>query len=45
MVPEKILKDFRAVKVLSGDAHNVAISKDGKVYSWGGQSVSNDWAQ
>ena len=27
--PEKILKDFKAVKIVSGSSHNVAVSNEG----------------
>ena len=30
--PEKILKDFKSERIFAGDAHNVTISKEGKLY-------------
>jgi len=45
IVPEKILKDFIAVKVVAGASHNVAVSSTGKLYCWGGTSINSSWAK
>lgn len=43
--PEKILKEFKANNIMCGDSHNVAKSNEGKLYSWGGANINNDWAK
>ena len=43
--PEKILKDFRAMQIYSGESHNVAVADDKAVYSWGGATINSSWAQ
>lgn len=42
--PEKILKDFRATDIFAGDSHNIAVSEDGSIYSWGGATINSSWA-
>jgi len=41
--PEKILKDFKAAEIFSGDTHNVARSEAGQLYSWGGSVINQSW--
>jgi alpha-tubulin suppressor-like RCC1 family protein len=41
--PEKILKDFDAVDIYSGDSHNIAVSDDTSLFSWGGTVVNSAW--
>ena len=41
--PEIILKDFKAVNIFAGDSHNIALSEEGGVYSWGGQVINSSW--
>ena len=39
-VPEKIQKDFVAIKIYAGDTHNLAVSADNHLYRWGGTEVN-----
>ena len=41
--PEKILKDFIATDLHAGDSHNIAVSEDGELYSWGGNMINSAW--
>ena len=41
--PEKILKDFIAKDIFSGDSHNIAVSEEGELYSWGGTMINSAW--
>lgn len=43
--PELILKDFKAVDIYAGDSHNIAISEEGGVFSWGGSVINSSWVQ
>jgi alpha-tubulin suppressor-like RCC1 family protein len=42
-VPEKILKEFRVSEIFAGETHNVALSEDNKLYSWGGSTINKSW--
>lgn len=41
--PEIILMDFKAVDIFAGDSHNIALSDDQGVYSWGGSTINTSW--
>lgn len=38
--PEKVLKEFDAVKIFAGESHNVALSKEGNLFCWGGSVIN-----
>jgi alpha-tubulin suppressor-like RCC1 family protein len=42
-LPEKILKDFVAIDIIAGDSHNIAVSEEGELYSWGGTMINSAW--
>jgi len=41
--PEKILKEFDATDIYAGDSHNVALSVEKEMYSWGGSVINTSW--
>lgn len=43
--PELIMKDFPVTDIYSGESHNLALSEDGQLYSWGGTVINSSWIQ
>lgn len=41
--PEKISKDFKVTQIYAGDSHNVTVSHDKNLYSWGGSMINTSW--
>jgi len=38
------MKDFQAVDIYAGDSHNISLSEDNSLYSWGGAVINSSWA-
>ncbi len=38
-----MLKDFIATDIYVGDSHNIAVSEEGGLYSWGGTMINSAW--
>ena len=34
------MKEFLAIDIYSGDAHNIAVSEDSSLYNWGGTVIN-----